>query len=231
MLPSAGSGGDCSGTREAPSNGTFCEPSAKARSSCGSSGTRSLHRARVSQRSAQSPSRRANSNNPRQTREVDLYGAWSNLTPRVACRTTFWANLTCRHIENGRIRAAYLAANGGGGAGGAERIDRVLHGKGESAAKPIDLCVRTVFSATGRLAGSPGQQVRLCRLPARSGVVARTLGGRSFQGRFRPSRRCSRGDASEPDLLGGTGGACRIRAILSWAPTRFGIHSFSAWLT
>lgn len=90
--------------------------------------------------------------------EVDLYSAWSSLTPRVACRTTFWANLTCRHIENGRIRAAYLAANGGTGAGGAERIDRVLDGKGESSVKLIDASVRTVFRRLGGLPEARGNR-------------------------------------------------------------------------
>ena len=90
--------------------------------------------------------------------EEEMYSAWSSLTPRVACRTTFWANLTCCHIENGRIHAAYLAANGGPGAGGAERIDRVLHGDGESAAKPIDYCVRTVFRRLGGLPEARGNK-------------------------------------------------------------------------
>ena len=90
--------------------------------------------------------------------EAVLYDAWSSLTPRVACRTTFWANLTCCHIENGRIHATYLAANGGPGAGGAERIDRVLDGEGESADKPIDYCVRTVFRRLGGLPEARGNK-------------------------------------------------------------------------
>ena len=90
--------------------------------------------------------------------ETDLYSAWSSLTPRIACRTTFWANVTIRHIENGRIRASYLAANGGPGAGGAERIDRVLQENGESAAKPIDACVRTVLRRLGGLPEARGNR-------------------------------------------------------------------------
>ena len=90
--------------------------------------------------------------------EADLYSAWSSLPSRVACRTTFWANLTCRHIESGRIRAEYLAANGGTGAGGAERIDRVLNGEGESAAKSIDGCVRTVLRRLGGLPEARGNK-------------------------------------------------------------------------
>ena len=90
--------------------------------------------------------------------EAGLYGAWSNLTPRVACRTTFWANLTCRHVENGRIHASFLAANGGPGAGGAERIDRVLQGNGDDAPTQIDRCVRTVFRRLGGLPAARGNK-------------------------------------------------------------------------
>ena len=95
---------------------------------------------------------------PPATTEAGLYGAWLNLTPRVACRTTFWANLTCRHIENGRIHATFLAANGGPGAGGAERIDRVLQGNGDNAATQIDRCVRTVFRRLGGLPEARGNK-------------------------------------------------------------------------
>ena len=95
---------------------------------------------------------------PPTSTEVALYGAWSKLTPRVACRTTFWANLTCLHIENERIRATYLAANGISGATGAERIDRVLHDKSESAAKAIDECVRTVLRRLGGLPEARGNK-------------------------------------------------------------------------
>ena len=95
---------------------------------------------------------------PPASTEVALYNAWSSLSPRVACRTTFWASLTCRHIENGLVQAAYLAANGGPGAGGAERIDRVLQAEGESAAKAIDNCVRTVLRRMGGLPEARGNK-------------------------------------------------------------------------
>ena len=95
---------------------------------------------------------------PPATTEASLYGAWSDLTPRIACRTTFWANLTCRHIESNRIHATYLAANGGPGAGGAERIDRVLHENGDGAAMQIDRCVRTAFRRLGGLPEARGNK-------------------------------------------------------------------------
>ena len=95
---------------------------------------------------------------PPATTEAGLYGAWANIAPRVACRTTFWANLTCRHIESGRIHATYLAANGGAGAGGAERIDRVLLDNVGNAASQIDRCVRTVFRRLGGLPEARGNK-------------------------------------------------------------------------
>ena len=83
--------------------------------------------------------------------EQALYVAWAALTPAVACRSTFWANLTIEHIRAGRIQSAYLAANGGNLPGGAERIDFALdetHGQGP---KQIDECVRTVLRRLGGL--------------------------------------------------------------------------------
>lgn len=80
-----------------------------------------------------------------------LYEAWRMLTPRLACRSSFWGNITCRHIQQGRIKATYLAANGAY-VGGIERIDRALRSQGEKRAKVMDDCVRT---AIRRLSGLP----------------------------------------------------------------------------
>ena len=90
--------------------------------------------------------------------EATLYNAWEDLTPRIACRTTFWANLTCLHIESSRIKAAYLAANGNVGTTGVERIDRVLSSYGDEASKPIDDCVRTVLRRLGGLPEARGNR-------------------------------------------------------------------------
>ncbi len=87
---------------------------------------------------------------PSSTEQV-LYTAWSSLTPAVACRSTFWANLTIEHIRTGRIQSAYLAANGGNLAGGAERIDFVLDDTYGQEPKQIDNCVRTVLRRLGGL--------------------------------------------------------------------------------
>ena len=83
--------------------------------------------------------------------EQALYVAWSSLAPAVACRTTFWANLTIEHIRAGRIQSAYLAANGGNLPGGAERIDFALDEEKGQGPKQIDDCVRTVLRRLGGL--------------------------------------------------------------------------------
>lgn len=83
--------------------------------------------------------------------EQALYVAWSSLAPAVACRTTFWANLTIEHIRAGRIQSTYLAANGGNLPGGAERIDFALDGTHGQGPRQIDECVRTVLRRLGGL--------------------------------------------------------------------------------
>ena len=83
--------------------------------------------------------------------EQALYAAWAALTPAVACRSTFWANLTIQHIRAGRIQSAYLAANGGNLPGGAERIDFALAGTHGQGPKQVDECVRTVLRRLGGL--------------------------------------------------------------------------------
>lgn len=83
--------------------------------------------------------------------EQALYVAWSSLAPAVACRSTFWANLTIEHIRAGRIQSTYLAANGGNLPGGAERIDFALDEEKGQGPKQIDECVRTVLRRLGGL--------------------------------------------------------------------------------
>lgn len=81
--------------------------------------------------------------------ERALHESWSGVIPAVACRAAFWGEVTLRHIEEGRIRASYLAANGGALSGGLERIDRALSEGNETA---IDSCVRAIIR---RLSGLP----------------------------------------------------------------------------
>lgn len=83
--------------------------------------------------------------------EQTLYQAWSSLTPAVACRSTFWANLTLQHIRSQRIESVFLAANGGNLPGGAERIDFALNDGTSQAPQRVDSCVRTVLRRLGGL--------------------------------------------------------------------------------
>ena len=90
--------------------------------------------------------------------EQRLYRAWSALTPSVACRTTFWTHLTCRHIEAGRIESDYLAANGSPSVCGAERLEFALLDTTEQADKLVDDCVRTVLRRLGGLREARGNR-------------------------------------------------------------------------
>jgi hypothetical protein len=78
---------------------------------------------------------------PRDT-ERTIYSSWPSLPPAVACRPTFWGQVSLAHIEAGCVMASYFAANGGRGQSGKGRIDYVLKNGSE---KEIDSCVRTVL--------------------------------------------------------------------------------------
>ena len=106
--------------------------------------------------------------------ETRLYKSWSELTPRIACRSTFWANFTCRHIEAQKIDAVYLAANGGNMSGGAERIDRGADGNRRRAAEDDGQGRAHRSAPSRRHPGSPRQSFRLRRLPFCEGLVAGT---------------------------------------------------------
>lgn len=83
--------------------------------------------------------------------EKALYDAWSKLTPTVACRTTFWAHMTIKHVEAGKIQSKFLASVGGNVSSGAERIDMVLDSRRSVLPKAVDECVRAVFRRLGGL--------------------------------------------------------------------------------
>ncbi len=83
--------------------------------------------------------------------EKTLYDAWSELPPAVACRTTFWAHMTIKHIEAGKIQSKFLASVGGNVSSGAERIDMALDEHGPVLPKAVDECVRAVFRRLGGL--------------------------------------------------------------------------------
>lgn len=90
---------------------------------------------------------------PTEGQERAAWEKWAEVPPRMACRTSFWAEVTLRHVEAGSIEEPYwLAANGGKNESGEERIDRALAERGERRAKLLDDCVRTVFR---RMSGLP----------------------------------------------------------------------------
>lgn len=88
--------------------------------------------------------------NPPVDTQQRLHERWSAITPRVGCRSSFWGNVTYNHIRQGRIRAAYLAADGKH-KGGAQRIDRALRETSDKRSTMMDDCVRTVLRRIGGL--------------------------------------------------------------------------------
>ena len=90
---------------------------------------------------------------PTPDQEQRMYELWQNVSPRTACRVSFWASLTLEHITEGKVgQASWLAANGGITETGEERIGRAFSLSGDAGDKAIDDCVRTIFR---RLSGLP----------------------------------------------------------------------------
>ena len=99
--------------------------------------------------------------------EYKLYQQWKSLlVPRVACRSTFWAYLTCQHISEGTMEATFLAAAGTNhyNCSGRTRIEEVLADEvsvGQPSTdrnKQIDDCVRTVLRRLGGLPEARGNR-------------------------------------------------------------------------
>ena len=86
--------------------------------------------------------------------EDAAYSSWKDVTPRMACRISFWGKVTLEHIKAAKIQdASWLAINGGSrNEHGEERIDKALAADGERRPIEIDNCVRTVFR---RMSGLP----------------------------------------------------------------------------
>ena len=90
---------------------------------------------------------------PTKDQEQLMFATWNGVSPRIACRISFWGEVTLRHIRAEMIAEPYwLAANGGRTEGGDERIDRALAMRGESGNRLVDDCVRTVIR---RMSGLP----------------------------------------------------------------------------
>ena len=91
--------------------------------------------------------------------EEAAFEAWRVLPPRVACRISFWAEVTIQHIRAGVIReASWLAADGGRNESGEERIDKAMQLDGEAGAKLADDCVRTILRRMSGLSAARGNR-------------------------------------------------------------------------
>ena len=90
--------------------------------------------------------------------EESFFHAWSDLPPRIACRTTFWANVTLHHIDRDRIQASYLAARTS--VSGSENIRGLLQSKEADAEGKvlIDRCVRRILRRLGGLREARGNR-------------------------------------------------------------------------
>ena len=50
---------------------------------------------------------------PPEDTEIIIYDTWKKIPPESTCNASFWAEVTLKHIEEKRIDAYFLAANGG----------------------------------------------------------------------------------------------------------------------
>lgn len=85
--------------------------------------------------------------------ETCMFQLWKDLTPETACRSSFWAYVTFKHIEAGKIDSCYLATNGGNLSGGKCRIDTVL-----AEDSKIDQVIRTILRYLGGLPEARGNR-------------------------------------------------------------------------
>ncbi|MDE2661602.1 MAG: hypothetical protein OXI39_01175 [Gemmatimonadota bacterium] len=95
--------------------------------------------------------------NPPSDTETRLYELWQSIGCRIASRTTFWANVTRRHILEGRIDASYLATSPSVPSGAA-RIEMALRSSGATREKAIDDCLRTVLRRLGGIPEARGKR-------------------------------------------------------------------------
>ena len=71
-----------------------------------------------------------------------IFASWSDLTPREACRPSFWGHLSAMQIRQGIIEPNFLAVNGQPGISGHHRITQSLE---RNDAKAMDDVVRTIL--------------------------------------------------------------------------------------
>lgn len=77
------------------------------------------------------------------------FSTWNELTPSIACRSSFWGAVTLNHIRNEVIESSYLAVGIGSNQSGLSRINQALK---SDEPKSIDDVVRTILR---RFSGLP----------------------------------------------------------------------------
>ena len=92
-----------------------------------------------------------------------IYDAWKMIPPKSTCSVSFWGEVTLGHIENGRIDACYLAANGGPSPSSKERIDKSLSSQGSK--EDIASCVRTILRQMSGLPEKRGSRTQYVDCP------------------------------------------------------------------
>lgn len=80
------------------------------------------------------------------TADTEIFQPWTVIPPKVACRPTFWAEITLRHIENGNIQASYLAASANPDPSGEQQLENAVENGNE---KNINECILTILRRMG----------------------------------------------------------------------------------
>ena len=80
------------------------------------------------------------------TTDTEIFQPWTMIPPKVACRPTFWAEITLRHIESGNIQASYLAASANPEPSGEQQLENAVMNGVE---KDVSECVLTILRRMG----------------------------------------------------------------------------------
>lgn len=80
------------------------------------------------------------------TTDTEIFQPWVSIPSKVACRPTFWAEMTLRHIENGNIHASYLAASANPDPSGEQQLEDAVRSGNE---KSINECILTILRRMG----------------------------------------------------------------------------------
>lgn len=97
---------------------------------------------------------------PTKEQEQAMYESWRCIPPSIACRMSFWADVTLDHVRSGKItQASWLASDSNKTAeSGEERIEFSLSLSGNEGRKAVDDCVRTVLRQMSGLPAARGNR-------------------------------------------------------------------------